>query len=283
MKNLLVLVIFIFPLLFKAGTTVIHIETEGLGTIQHPNADTVANTNGAFFWDGTKWVTNETTDHMFFTNLNPGERLKNYNVVDVTDGGGLASITRGVVYSTSSQPTLESGTAIADTTEGEGENSVTITGLTHNTTYGEPRRFTTPVIIKDIDVGSLPQNLAVNCKTNKVYVANNLGNSVTIINGKTVAVTQPTTVGIFGNELPGVLVYPNPFSDGFYVNPGNKSIVSSVSNLNGRTIIRKNVSSPEFIPTQELPEGVYLIDLTGDTFTVKRKMIKNSILFSYNL
>jgi len=58
---------------------------------------------------------------------------------------------------------------------------------------------------------------------------------------------------------------------------------SSVSNLNGRTIIRKNVSSPEFIPTQELPEGVYLIDLTGDTFTVKRKMIKNSILFSYNL
>jgi len=90
----------------------------------------------------------------------------------------------------------------------------------------------------------------------------------------TVTVTQPTTVGIWGNELPGILVYPNPFSDGFYVNPGNKSILSSVSDLNGRTIIRKNVSSPEFIPTQELPEGVYLIELTGDTFTVKRKMIK---------
>lgn len=85
MKKLLYLIILILPQLLKAGTTVIRIDTEGWGTIQYANADTAANIKGAMFWNGTQWVTNETAVHMFFTDLRTGKRLKDYNVVNVSD------------------------------------------------------------------------------------------------------------------------------------------------------------------------------------------------------
>ncbi len=34
------------------------------------------NVNGAFFWNGTKWVTNDTAAHAYFTDLRTGQRLK---------------------------------------------------------------------------------------------------------------------------------------------------------------------------------------------------------------
>jgi hypothetical protein len=83
MKKWFFLLILILPQLLKAGTTVIHVETEGWGTIQHADADTAVNTKGAMFWNGTKWVTNETAAHMFFTDIRTGKRLKEYNIINV--------------------------------------------------------------------------------------------------------------------------------------------------------------------------------------------------------
>jgi hypothetical protein len=85
MKKWLFLLIIILPQLLKAGTTVIHVDTEGWGTIQYANADSVANTKGAIFWNGTKWITNNSWAHMFFTDLRTGQRLQNYHFVNVSD------------------------------------------------------------------------------------------------------------------------------------------------------------------------------------------------------
>ncbi|HNW52473.1 MAG TPA: hypothetical protein PKH79_15425, partial [Prolixibacteraceae bacterium] len=500
MKKWLFLLIIILPQLLKAGTTVIHIETEGWGTVTNVNGDTI-NTNGAMFWNGTKWVTNETAAHMFFTDLRTGKRLKDYNVVNVsdrtaispvfdslsyhitrqnyhyaypakqggtyqyeaveyligdttakkvvirsrgtgngtgncyfdifvgmapnlvtamrndpqwfaypdgmtmgealnqnsptqylagslaatdgyyfmdvsggsdmggtsynfhtgpltgnpntndlgpsypidfmlkftdgtgqlqefkflpqlisetyvspkpptvstgeildlktdsvlllgnvTDDGGLASTIRGVVYSTSSQPTLESGTAVADTAEGTGEFSVVIPGLIPNTTYfvrvyatnqggtvyGETRRFTTPVSIKDIAVGSLPQNLAVNHKTNNIYVANNIGNSVSVINGETgnnddtISVGKaPYYAGI--NDKTNKIYVPNNSGNTVSViNGANNEVETTIAvGIAPRAAVVNETTNKIYVPADYStnPGKVYVIN--GETNTVE--------------
>jgi hypothetical protein len=84
MKKLLLLIILIVPQLLKAGTTVVHVDIEGWGIITDSKGDP-ANTRGAFFWNGTKWVTNETAAHTYFTDLRTGKRLLEYNVTNVSD------------------------------------------------------------------------------------------------------------------------------------------------------------------------------------------------------
>lgn len=59
------------------GTTVIHIDTEGSGDIVDADGKTI-NTKGAAFWNGTKWVSNDTAAHMYFTDLRTGVRLQDY-------------------------------------------------------------------------------------------------------------------------------------------------------------------------------------------------------------
>jgi len=82
--------LFFFPVFFiflfigitspvMAGTTPIHIDTEGSGDIILENG-VLANTNGAMFWNGSEWVANETAAHLYFTDLRTGERLKTHNV-----------------------------------------------------------------------------------------------------------------------------------------------------------------------------------------------------------
>jgi len=61
----------------QAGTTVIEVRTEGIGDIIKDAGET--NLNGAMVWNGTEWVVNDTWAHMFFFNIETGERLKNYD------------------------------------------------------------------------------------------------------------------------------------------------------------------------------------------------------------
>ena len=91
MKEWLLFILFL-PDLLKAGTTVIHVETEGWGTIQYANGSTQASTRGAFFWDGTNWVTNNTAAHMYYTDLRTGQRLKEYNIVNVSDRTAISPV-----------------------------------------------------------------------------------------------------------------------------------------------------------------------------------------------
>ncbi len=64
--------------LARAGTTVIHVDTECCGDVVDADKN-VVNRKGAVFWNGTKWVSNDTAAHTYFTDLRTGERLINYN------------------------------------------------------------------------------------------------------------------------------------------------------------------------------------------------------------
>ena len=68
-----------------AGTTVIRVETEGVGVINKDTGE--QNSNGAMVWNGTEWVVNNTWAHQFFLDTRTGQRLKEYNSKDVTVSG----------------------------------------------------------------------------------------------------------------------------------------------------------------------------------------------------
>ncbi len=160
---------------------------------------------------------------------------------ELTSDGGLPVSERGVVFSTSESPTTGNGTkAISSSADPVNFNAL-LTGLIPNTSYfvrayainstgtayGENRRFKTPVTVKNSSVGLLPQNLAVNRVTNKVYTANKIGNSVSVLNGKTGNVEDTIPVG----KAP-YYVGINEKTNKIYV-PNN--IDNTVSVINGTT------------------------------------------------
>jgi hypothetical protein len=75
-----------------ADPTPIHIDTETGGDVDTGMraqwGGAYENRNGALFWSGSRWVTNDTAAHAYFTDLRTGERLKPH---DVTTIGTTAS------------------------------------------------------------------------------------------------------------------------------------------------------------------------------------------------
>jgi len=50
------------------------------------------NTKGTIFWNGTKWVTNDTAAHMYFTCLETGQRIKTYTLLATLEGQGAPGV-----------------------------------------------------------------------------------------------------------------------------------------------------------------------------------------------
>jgi len=74
------------------GSTPIHIDTEEGGDVytcetSNPNNSALANVNGALFWNGSKWVTNDTAAHVYFTDLRNGQRIKEHAVTPIDEDG----------------------------------------------------------------------------------------------------------------------------------------------------------------------------------------------------
>ena len=65
-----------------AGTTVIQVNTDEGGDVDTGTSSTwdnnYENVNGAMFWNGEKWVVNDTYGHMYFQDLRTNERIGNY-------------------------------------------------------------------------------------------------------------------------------------------------------------------------------------------------------------
>ncbi len=66
------------------GDRPIHIDTEPGGNVIVNGV--VVNTYGAVFWDGSRWASNNTYAHLYFTDLNTGERLLPETVTQIDAG-----------------------------------------------------------------------------------------------------------------------------------------------------------------------------------------------------
>jgi hypothetical protein len=74
--------------------------------------------------------------------------------------------------------------------------------------------------------------------------------------------------------LSGVSVYPNPFSNGFYVGTDNQEITVSLLDLDGRMVLSQKVTGTGYVETDNLGKGIYTIKLKTDKATLQKKLVK---------
>ena len=83
----------------SSGSTVIHVDTERGGNIDSGLRTAwdgiYENVNGAIFFNGTIFVTNDTAAHMYFTDLRTGLRLKDYIVTTIGSTAGSQDVQPG--------------------------------------------------------------------------------------------------------------------------------------------------------------------------------------------
>ncbi len=199
---------------------------------------------------------------------------------EVTGDGGQPVTARGVVYATASDPTLSTGTTVPADTACIGTFSAALTGLSPNTTYyvrayatnaggtvyGAGRSFKTPVSVTTVAVGLMPKQAAVNRVTNKIYVPNNLGNSVTVINGAIDTVLRTISLGTgtgpyFAavNETTNKIYIANNFSNSVSVINGAADTVMATVPVG---------AAPRAIAVNETTNTIYVANYMASTVTV---------------
>jgi hypothetical protein len=105
---------------------------------------------------------------------------------------------------------------------------------------------------------------------NRTYSANDVVASWTGVYDPSIATGYDE---IAGNDNSAIL-YPNPATDGFYIETGKKSMTISVYNLNGTIILTRQVTGNDFVNISSLPKGMYIVKLTTTEGTTERKMMK---------
>lgn len=87
-----------------------------------------------------------------------------------------------------------------------------------------------------------------------------------------------TVLPVKSFEAVGFSVYPNPVNDNFTIQNGNNIAISglTISDINGRTVKTLNVNAIENqINISDLNSGVYFLNITSDSGSATKKIIKN--------
>jgi len=68
-------------------------------------------------------------------------------------------------------------------------------------------------------------------------------------------------------------IYPNPATDAFQITGIEGTILVTVSDLNGRLLLSKEITSNENISLSCLPNGLYLVGIKSNNATKTEKLI----------
>jgi len=69
-------------------------------------------------------------------------------------------------------------------------------------------------------------------------------------------------------------IYPNPVTDGFYLNGLEGSNSLTLTDLSGKVLIKKQVKTNDYVSMGFLPKGVYVIRLITTNGAIERKVLK---------
>ena len=70
-----------------------------------------------------------------------------------------------------------------------------------------------------------------------------------------------------------VSTYPNPTSEGFYVNIGETNALVIIYNISGELLITKSISGKEYIPVDGLRKGTYFVKISTNQGSITKKLI----------
>ena len=117
-------------------------------------------------------------------------------------------------------------------------------------------------LITNVLVGSDPVAIAVNARTNKIYVVNQNSNNLTIIDGAT---NQATTVAT--GLLPTALAV-NPATNKIYVTNGNSNSVTVVDGQTNHTSIVPTGGYPVGVAVNPVTNRIYVANFNANNVTV---------------
>ncbi len=83
--------------------------------------------------------------------------------------------------------------------------------------------------------------------------------------------TVTTVTSVDGLTGAGILLYPNPCTDGFYINAGSESEVLYIYDLNGKYILAQPVKGLTRVNLPNIENGTYIVIVNERTF----KLITN--------
>lgn len=84
----------------------------------------------------------------------------------------------------------------------------------------------------------------------------------------------PTGIKELAANTNSLTVYPNPATDGFYVDATDKTATVSVYNLSGMLMLAKQVSGKSYINIATLKQGAYIVKVADQSGTVVKKLVK---------
>lgn len=85
---------------------------------------------------------------------------------------------------------------------------------------------------------------------------------------------EEITDGLQTIAIPTIRLYPNPFTEGFWVSGIKGSSQISIIDLNGKILDRKQGLGNEYVSLKSLPKGVYIVKILINKGIMEKKMVK---------
>lgn len=83
------------------------------------------------------------------------------------------------------------------------------------------------------------------------------------INGSDQTFTTSIPTGLDETAVEALSLYPNPASEGFYINVGEETTLVQVSDLSAHLMLTQQVTGEGYINISTLPKGVYIVKSNG--------------------
>ncbi len=91
---------------------------------------------------------------------------------------------------------------------------------------------------------------------------------------KTVFINVFLATGIYEVATNGIVVYPNPVADAFSVAGIEGPVRISLSDLNGKILLTKEIYSGEKVFLTTLPDGIYIVKIETNSGAILKKVVK---------
>lgn len=226
-----------------------------------------ATAGGLFMFDGNSTWINYTTSNSGLLNNYVANIIQDKDNSDlwIATGGGVSKFTLfSATPDTINISALATDTTISISTFKDWElmlPSSSSSWLSLSTTAGTGEAKTTLSILENTDITA---------RTGKIYLMDSETGTIK----QTIVVNQSFAVAT--NEVVNthLTITPNPVKDVFQVSGLNGTATLSLTDINGKVVLSKEIIANESISVSSLPQGVYIVKLVTANGTVQQKLIK---------
>jgi beta-glucanase (GH16 family) len=90
-----------------------------------------------------------------------------------------------------------------------------------------------------------------------------------------IRVYQEQPLSIKENNFSEIQLYPNPTSKRFYIQSANEIHELNIYDLQGRSIVHNQPMQKQFSISEDLPKGIYLVEMKGPNVQSTRRLVIN--------